>query len=172
MDACDEILEGLAQMQERQRVRLVLIGDGSERQALEQQTERLGLTDQVKFLGLRPKKELIAWVKSATASFVVFQNHPVLSTSSPNKMFDSFAAGIPIIQNTQGWIGDLVNRSGCGYNVAPKDPKSMAAAMEKICEINASEWNQMSEAATALAKHDFNRTRLADLYLERMKRIL
>jgi glycosyltransferase involved in cell wall biosynthesis len=172
MDACDEILEGLAQMQDRQRVRLVLIGDGSERQALEQQTERLGLTDQVKFLGLRPKKELIAWVKSATASFVVFQNHPVLSTSSPNKMFDSFAAGIPIIQNTQGWIGDLVNRSGCGYNVAPKDPKSMAAAMEKICEINASEWNQMSEAATALAKHDFNRTRLADLYLERMKRIL
>lgn len=172
MDACDEILDGLAVMKDRARVRLVLIGDGSERQALEQQTARLGLTDQVKFLGLRPKKELIAWVKSARASFVVFQNHPVLSTSSPNKMFDSFAAGIPIIQNTQGWIRDLVNRSGCGYNVKPKDPKSMAAAMESICNIDDDEWKRMSDAAAELAQHDFNRTRLADLYLDRMMSIL
>lgn len=172
MDACDEILEGLAHMLDRQKVRLVLIGDGSEREALEQQAERLGLTDQVRFLGLRPKKELIAWVKSATASFVVFQNHPVLSTSSPNKMFDSFAAGIPIIQNTQGWIRDLVDRSGCGYNVKPKDPKSMAAAMDRICSVDPEEWRRMSEAASTLAHHDFNRTRLADLYLDRMKDII
>jgi glycosyltransferase involved in cell wall biosynthesis len=169
MDACEEILDGFAAMKDRSSVRLVFIGDGSERSALEQQCGRLGLTEQVRFLGLRPKKELIGWVKSAVATFVVFKDHQVLSTSSPNKMFDSFAAGIPIIQNTRGWIRELVDRSGCGINVTPKDPNSMAAAMEAMCSIESADWQRMSDAASGLAAYDFNRTRLADLYLQRMK---
>ena len=169
MDACEEILDGFAAMKDRSSVRLVFIGDGSERSALEQQCAGLGLTEQVKFLGLRPKKELIGWVKSAVATFVVFKDHQVLSTSSPNKMFDSFAAGIPIIQNTRGWIRELVDRSGCGINVTPKDPNSMAAAMEAMCSIETADWQHMSDAASGLAAYDFNRTRLADLYLQRMK---
>jgi glycosyltransferase involved in cell wall biosynthesis len=169
MDACEEILEGFATMKDRTSVRIAFIGDGSERSALEEQCTRLGLTEQVIFLGLRPKKELIGWVKSAVATFVVFKDYQVLSTSSPNKMFDSFAAGIPIIQNTRGWIRELVDRSGCGINVAPNDPKSMAAAIETMCHIESADWQRMSDAASGLAAHDFNRTRLADLYLQRMK---
>jgi hypothetical protein len=48
----------------------------------------------------------------------------------------------------------------------------MAAAMETMCSIEANDWQRMSDAASGLAAYDFNRTRLADLYLERMKSIV
>lgn len=171
MDACEEILEGLARVADRTNIQLVFIGDGSEKHALQQQSQRLGLTDHVHFLGLLPKKELIGWVKSALATFVVFKNHPVLSTSSPNKMFDSFAAGIPIIQNTQGWIREKVEQSGCGINVRPNDPQHMADAIHTMCSLQPERWQEMADAASKLAQHDFNRTRLADLYFDRMREL-
>jgi glycosyltransferase involved in cell wall biosynthesis len=44
-------------------------------------------------------------------------------------MFDSLAAGVPIIQNTTGWIECLVNEREIGINVKPNNSLSMANAI-------------------------------------------
>jgi glycosyltransferase involved in cell wall biosynthesis len=124
----------------------------------------------VHFLGLVPKYEIAAWYKVAWASFVVFKDRPVLGTVSPNKMFDSFAAGVPIIQNTQGWIRELVEETGCGLNVIPADSVSMAGAIEAICADEA-ESDRMGAAARDLASTRFNRDRLSEVYLEALTAI-
>ena len=39
---------------------------------------------------------------------------PILGSGSPNKFFDSLAAGVPIILNFEGWLKELVTTKKLG----------------------------------------------------------
>jgi glycosyltransferase involved in cell wall biosynthesis len=124
----------------------------------------------VRFFGLIPKEEVVKWYNVATASFVTFKNLPVLHTSSPNKMFDSFAAGVPIIQNTTGWIKDLIDNECCGINVSPEDAKGMGSAVDLLCadlELQRS----LAENAARVGRNIFDRSLLATRYLDKLKEV-
>jgi len=164
MDSCIEIINGFHLLKNKQNIHIVFLGDGSERKELEQKVDNLNLNENIHFLGLVQKHEVVSWYQKSIASFVVFKNFPVLSTSSPNKMFDSFAAGIPIIQNTQGWIKSLVSKENCGINVNPNDAIDMMLAIEKIA-FNADLQKIQSSNALRLAQTEFNRDILAEKYL-------
>lgn len=172
MDACEEIIQGLLEVRERNNIHIIFIGDGSEKIRLEDMVRKSGLAHQVHFSGLLPKNELIGWLKVSVASFVVFKNHPVLATSSPNKMFDSFAAGLPVIQNTTGWIKSLLDEHGCGLNVEPGNPASMANAIQSMSQMEAEKWQDMSDAAFNLAQNVFNRDLLASQYYRQLNELL
>ncbi len=169
MDACDEIISGYNLLgQERENVHVVFIGDGAERISLERMVQDLGLTRNVHFLGLKPKSEVAKWYKKATLSFVVFKNFEILGTSSPNKMFDSLAAGVPIIQNTNGWISRLVEEKGIGLNVLSGNPSSMADAISKFInnEINL---EKLKINSLNCAREMFNRKGIAMKYLNELR---
>ena len=87
MDDCRQILEG-AKLVNDLDFNLVFIGDGAERNELENLSKEFFLTQKVIFLGLLPKTEVTKWLALARASFVTFKDLPVLHTNSPNKMFD------------------------------------------------------------------------------------
>jgi len=73
-------------------------------------------------------------------------------------------AGIPIIQNTEGWIKNLVTKENCGINVNPNDAKSMMLAIEQIA--HKTDIQQIQAAnALRLAQTEFNRDLLATKYL-------
>ena len=59
--------------------------------------------------------ELAKLLHSSDLSLVTFSDFPILATNSPNKLFDSLAAGLPIIVNTDGWMRELVENNGCGF---------------------------------------------------------
>ncbi len=142
---------------------LVLIGEGSERAHWETVVKEKGLQN-VQFLGLLPKQELPAWVQASVATLFATLNNPVQNSSSPNKVFDSFAAGTPVIQTTTGWIADLITREKCGINVAPGDVVGAAAVMQSLAA-NPGERQRLSAAATLVASTQFDRSALADRYL-------
>ncbi len=50
-------------------------------------------------------------------SFVGFADFPSLKSCSPNKFFDSLAAGLPVITNMEGMIGDLVVNEAVGLKI-------------------------------------------------------
>jgi glycosyltransferase involved in cell wall biosynthesis len=134
------------------------------KEELVQLSKSLKIEEKVFFGGLIPKHEVVKWFSVSTASFVTFRDLPVLHTSSPNKMFDSFAAGVPIIQSTKGWISDLVQKENCGINVFPDDPYSFGKAIGLLgLEVTIRE--MMSGNALRLAKTDFSRDLLAQKYL-------
>ncbi len=133
MDNCVQIINAAAVLDQdiKNKILIVFLGEGAERTALEELVAHQNISH-VKFLGLKPKEEVVGWLEHATAAFLVFKDAPVLNTSSPNKMFDAFAAGLPIIQTTQGWIKDLINKYDCGVNVAPNQPTEMAEAIKLL----------------------------------------
>ena len=125
MDAVDEVIDGFIFSEVSKTVKLVIIGDGAERKILEKKVNDNFLENQIYFLGLLPKTEVVKWYKIARYSLVLFKDFPVLGTSSPNKLFDSIAYNVPIIQNTTGWIAELIESNKIGFNVKPKNPQDM-----------------------------------------------
>lgn len=168
MDECSQIIQSMDIVEDKTIV-VVFAGDGAERMHLEELAgEKLNKT--VFFLGLMPKTEVSKWFSISKATFVTFKNVSVLHTSSPNKMFDSFAAGKPVIQSTKGWIMDLVNEEKCGLNVDPDDLQTFAAAINYLAS-NEDIRLQMCANARRLSATLFNRDILAKEYLSAIRQV-
>ena len=90
-----------------------------------------------------------------------FKDVPILATNSPNKLFDTFAAGRPAIVNTAGWQRELVERHEAGLFARPGDPAHLA---EQVLALR--EDPQMAAAygrnARRLAEGEFDRRLLAE----------
>ena len=147
----------------RNDIRLIIIGDGAERKYLEEKVKIQNINN-VEFLGLKPKSELVQWYSKAWASILTVTDTPVIQACSPNKMFDSFAAGVPIIQNSTGWIKTLVETENCGINIEQHNPKNFADAISFICD-HPDKRNYYAQNALRLAQTEFNRDNLAEKYI-------
>ena len=169
MDDCMQIINA-AKLLTDQNIAIVFAGDGAEKPILEEEVEKAGL-DNVFFTGLLPKTDIIKWFFLSEASLVTFKDIPVLSSNSPNKMFDSFAAGVPIIQTTKGWIKKMVEIEYCGMNAAPHDSQSLADAMLWMLQ-HETERKIMAKNALRLAKTKFNRDTLSVEYIDSVKELL
>jgi glycosyltransferase involved in cell wall biosynthesis len=161
-----QIINGI-EMVKRKDLVFVFIGEGKEKMDLEQYVDQHHIPD-IFFTGLIPKTNVRLWLQHSYAAFVSFKNIPMLQTSSPNKMFDAFASGVPVIQTTTGWIKDLVEREHCGLNASPDNPEDLARAIEKMADNNFLH-QQMKKNALRLAQTTFNRDILAKEYIDELK---
>ena len=147
-----------------QEMPFVLVGDGAERDFLEEKVAALDLNN-VYFLGQMSKKDTVAWLANCELSLFTTLDNEIQDTSSPNKIFDSFAAGKPIVQTTRGWIHRLVEKTGCGLNADPQNPKDFAQKIEEYMDFSKTEKEKMGKAAKKLSSTVFNRDILANTYL-------
>lgn len=152
----------------RDDIRLIIIGAGAEKEKLQALSADYG--DRVSFLGLLPKNEVVGYLKNAYAAIVSFVDKPVIQTSSPNKLFDALAAGVPVIQNTTGWIKELIEEENCGINVAQNCPECFAKAFDHLAakpEIR----NTMAKNAYDLALKKFNIESESVIYLNEILKV-
>lgn len=162
IDDCGQILRlaKLLQQWGASDVDIGIIGDGKERSSLEQQAREMELTN-VTFYGRISKEQVLQWLRKAHCSLFVCKDVPFLDTASPNKMFDAFAAGVPVVQTTHGWIKDLFEREDCGLTVPPGKPDALAKAVLKV--VRDRELHQrLSQNALRVAHEQFDRDLLAD----------
>lgn len=143
---------------------MVFVGDGAERIELELLVAKYGLTN-VFFLGQMPKKDTVAWMSNCELSLFTTLDNIVQNTSSPNKIFDSFAAGKPIVQTTRGWIYDLTEREHCGFNADPQKPEDFAFKVKEYFKLGVEEKDKISASAKRLSQTQFDREELANKYL-------
>ena len=151
-------------------VPFVLVGDGAERMMLEVKVKNMKLKN-VFFLGQMPKKDTVAWLANCELTLFTTLDNEIQDTCSPNKIFDSFAAGKPIVQTTKGWIKNLVETTNCGFNADPKVPQDFAKKIKLYLDSDLEIKIKMSEAAKQLSKSEFNRALLADKYLNIIKNV-
>jgi glycosyltransferase involved in cell wall biosynthesis len=105
--------------------RLCLVGDGSERQALENQARQPALAGKVHFLGRR------ADVASLLPLFDIF----VLSSISeglPLTILEAMAAALPVVATAVGAVPEAVLDGQTGKVVPAKDPHRLAAALTDL----------------------------------------
>lgn len=121
------VLDAAAELKQRGDVRIqfLLIGDGKERPNLEARVLRDSL-DNVTFSAPLPKNEIVQVFGASDVCMTIFKNVPILRTCSPNKLFDSLAAGRPILTNMKGWLGDIAVDDQTGVLVEPDNPSDFA----------------------------------------------
>lgn len=146
-------------------IRIVLHGRGRQRPELEAFVRDHGLHNVV-FSDAVPDKAAVAQlVAAAQVGMTIYKNLPILYTCSPNKLFDTLAAGRPALVNTPGWLSELVTQNQCGVAVRPDDPVDLADQLIFLRdhpELVAS----YGENARRLAERVFDRRKLAQQLLE------
>jgi glycosyltransferase involved in cell wall biosynthesis len=139
----------------------LLMGDGKRRPQLERLARDLG-ADNVRFYDPIADKGQVAQVAAASnACMTLLKDLPVLRTSSPNKLFDTLAAGRPAVVNVPGWLQRLVEDHDAGVYARPGDAADLAdkvAFLRDHPELAA----RYGRNARRLAEREFSRDALAE----------
>ncbi len=150
-------------------VAFVLHGDGKRRAELEALARRRG-TDNVIFSEPIPDKASVARLAAASdACMTIFKDVPILYTCSPNKLFDTFAAGRAAIVNTPGWLRELVEDNEAGVYARAGDPGDLAAKVAFLRD-HPEETRRYGENARRLAEAKVSRDLLAERALGVLER--
>lgn len=137
----------------------VLIGNGSEKQHLRAQRDRLGLTN-LQILDGIPKCELVHVLSAADICLVTFAPVPILEHNSANKFFDCLSAGKPVLLNYSGWQRRVIETAGAGLGCAMGDDEAFFANLATLGSDQARR-STMGRDARKLALEQFNRDTLA-----------
>ncbi|MEE4197215.1 MAG: glycosyltransferase family 4 protein [Bacteroidales bacterium] len=125
----------------------------------------------VQIIDAQPMGVVSEIVNLCDVSMVPFANIPILQTNSPNKLFDSLSAGIPVIVNSAGWTKDLLEKYSCGVYVDPDNPQELADTLikwsrrrEKVLE--------MGRNSRELAEKVYDKSILSKKFVSIMDKLL
>lgn len=152
------LLDALAILKKQeQRLTVLLVGDGAERAALEQQASALGLdTSCLRFLGFRQD---ITDLLAASDLFVL----PSLSEGLPLSVLEAMSQGIPIVASCVGGIPEVVIEGENGLLVPPNDSEALAEAMTTLLT-DPKRRTMMGQAGQTRVRSEFSFTGMAERY--------
>jgi glycosyltransferase involved in cell wall biosynthesis len=120
----DDLLTMLAGVRERGvDALLLLVGDGDDRERLEQRAHDLGLARSCLFLGYQ--EEVAPWY--AICDAVVLTS---VSEGTPVTIIEALAAGRPVVATRVGGVPDVVDEGETGFLVRPHDTHALAERLE------------------------------------------
>ena len=104
-------------------------------------------------------------ISEANAVIVTLKNINLYSYGvSPNKLYDAYAIGRPVITAISGVINDEVETEGIGLTALSEDPKGLANVIFKISNLDQKTLNQMGMKARKLAEKRYSRQIVIDKY--------
>ena len=126
----DVILEA-AKLTRNPDVLYVLVGDGADKAALVAKAQAEGISN-VRFLPIQPTSTLPALLNLVYATVIPLRRLDLFKAALPSKLFDSMAAGRPIVAPLWGEAAALVEAAACGLVVEPEDARGVQEAVEKL----------------------------------------
>ena len=143
------------------RIKLLLIGDGSQRGKLEQLTKTLDLSNQVIFLGA------INNVSKKLDDIDIF----VFSTTKDEgfgiALAEAMAKGVPIIASNVEACSEILLNGKCGLLFDLKSPNSIYEAVEKVLNYPEDTFDRV-KAAYDHALNNFTKIKMGDLYFQEL----
>lgn len=108
---------------------LMVVGDGPDRDGLQRQAERLGITDNVIWLGSQSAEE-------------VFRLYSIMDVVAVPSIFEGFglvaaeamAAGLPVVGSAVDGLAEVIADHETGRLVPPQDAGALAAALIALLE--------------------------------------
>jgi UDP-N-acetylglucosamine 2-epimerase (non-hydrolysing) len=109
-------------------IKFMLIGDGAERERLQQQAAEEGL-ESVIFTGRQEKRLIPEFLAAVDACLVHLKKTDLFKSVLPSKIFEAAAMQKPIIMGVQGYAADLIRRSGAGICIEPENHGELCDAV-------------------------------------------
>lgn len=136
-------------------LRLVIAGDGPEREGLEREAP-----PGVEFVGRLPSEsvgQLLLQARALVIPSIWYEGQPLVA-------LEALAAGLPLIVSDIGGLPEVVGASGAGWFAAPGDPSALAARLLDL------EDDGLVDGVGRLARARYEQTYTPDISLERLER--
>lgn len=106
---------------------LLIVGDGNDRDRIEQLAERLMVREKIVFAGEIPHAEALKYYAIADV-FVL----PSLAEGLPTVVLEAYSAGLPVVATRVCGISEIVRDGVTGYLVAPRNEEELADRIERL----------------------------------------
>jgi len=158
------ILDVFCEVRRETPTRLVLIGDGPEREAVERRAVELSVADDVLFLG---DQEYIGEILPEADVFLLPSEHESFGLAA----LEAMACGVPVVGSRIGGLPEVIVDGETGFLCSPHDVGCMR---ELVLGLFRDEERRLAlgAAARARAVEKFDRDRIVDQYLAAYQRLL
>lgn len=149
-------------LRENSRVRFLLVGDGPTKAELQASAAARSLSN-VEFRDPVSKREVPALLASADAGLMVLRDAPLFSHGvSPNKLFDYFAASLPVVCNVPGDVAGMVREAAAGEQAADCSARALADAVLRLASRSLEDLATMGRSAREWVAREHGRPVLAE----------
>jgi len=111
----------------REDVRLLLVGDGASREALELRAASHDLSGRVLFAGWRDDP----WACLGAADLFLL---PSRSEGLPLALLEALATGVPVVATRVGAVAEVLEDGGCGLVIEPDEAADMTSAIRTVLD--------------------------------------
>ena len=168
----DTVLEAAKLLAGDDRVSFVLMGDGPSKSSLVEQAKTMGLTN-VEFATPVSKNDIPSTLASHDGGLMVLKDLPLFSFGvSPNKLFDYWAARLPIICNVAGETAGTVEQVQGGIVATSASADALASAVRKLLDTPAVTRKQMGERGRSWVERERDRPILAGRLNDVLRRLI
>ncbi|MGK8361306.1 glycosyltransferase family 4 protein [Corynebacterium amycolatum] len=152
-----------------ENVRFVLLGQGSDSDALYQRAENAGLDADAMFLGRQSKEDVAKYVSAADIALSPLRDDPCLEGNSLNKVFDAMAASRPVVFNHGGWLEEAATEHDAGWRLSRDIPTAAKRFAEIISDRD--EMRAAGQRNRELGEKRFARDSLYNQLIEVLNRV-
>jgi len=136
---------------------LVLLGFGVMRDNLVRLTAQPPYLGKVMLLPAVPPAELRLWTASADVLVMAIQpTTPNHRHTTPQKLFESFAAGVPVVASDLPGMAPIVRATGAGVVCDPTSPQAIAEAIKQVIDVSPAEQAAIRDRALRAAHDRYN----------------
>lgn len=164
------ILDAVNKMRHKSGFAVNFVGDGSLAKEMRKQTEKMGLTDRVKFYGKRPYEEMPDFYAVTDVCLLALNGDSWIGTTIPSRLQGYMAAGKPVFAAINGGAQFVINDSHCGQAVASGDSSGLAALMDMFLD-DPSLFGHCGENARKYFKEKFTKKKHMDALESLLKRL-
>lgn len=149
----DVVLHAAQLLEQRgeDRIRIVLVGDGPEKDRLRRVADRMMLRN-LAFLAPVRKMEVPSLLKRIDAAVFHLADTDVFRYGiSSNKLFDYLSSGTPVVFACRSGYNPVA-AAAAGVSVPPNDPRALADALVELCSTPQRELKAMGERGREYVK--------------------
>jgi glycosyltransferase involved in cell wall biosynthesis len=150
-------------------IHFLLVGEGAEKQALEQRAASEGF-DNVSFWNERPRSEIARIVAASDVCLVVLRDRKLFRNVIPSKIFEFMGAGRAIVTTVDGESRAIVERAGAGIFSPPEDGASLAQLLLTLAA-RPERLEALGRAGRAFVEANYSRPVLARDYLDLLESV-
>lgn len=155
----------IARQQGLANLRLLLVGDGMSRPALEKLVQEEGAEDFVTFYGSVPPTRIPEFCALASGLVCPLSDSPDLGMTVPAKLASYMASGRPVLASITGEGAKAVENAQCGYASPACNAEALAENIVRLCHVPEEERRQMGENAHRWYREHYRRDRLLEQLL-------
>jgi PEP-CTERM/exosortase A-associated glycosyltransferase len=155
-EGLDVLLDAVPQiLQFEPRVRIMLVGGGMDEARLKAQSERLGISDRVLFIGRVAHQDVNRYYSLIDLLVFPRKSMRLTETVTPLKPLEAMAQSRLVIASDVGGHRELIEDGRTGYLFAPDDAEALAGAVQRVLT-DRRRWDDVKANARRLVDHERN----------------